>query len=67
MKNQKEYTLTVEFINKKLVGNKVEQSLSGKRYSYTGDTKKECINKAKSNFRYNSSYHKQWSVELINH
>ena len=61
--NQKEITLTVEFINRKYVNRKmVTTGLSGNRYAHTGSTKKECIAKAKQACRYNSSYQKSFTT-----
>jgi hypothetical protein len=66
--NQKktEIKLTVEFLNKTLYpgfGNKIASIRpSGNRYSYTGFTKKDCIDQAKKAMRYNSSYSKEWNV-----
>lgn len=61
-----EIKLTVEFINKVMVGRKiVRETLSGNRYCYYGLTKKECIEKAKKAFRYNSSYKKEFTTEIV--
>jgi hypothetical protein len=62
---EKEITLTVRFLNKVLAprtGKILRVTESNNSYSYTGATKKECIEKAKKAMRYNSSYKKTWSI-----
>jgi len=58
-----EIKLTVEFINKVMVGKKIARAtLSGRRYAYYGATKKACIDKAKKALRYNACYVKTWET-----
>jgi hypothetical protein len=62
--------LRVEFMNivtsSKFGGKILRKKLSGKSYIFSGDTKKECIEKAKKAYRYSSVYAKKWlTVEEI--
>ncbi len=42
----------------------IVESRSGNRFGYYGQTKKECIMKAKNAFRYNG-YKKEWHIMEI--
>ena len=58
-------TLTVEFVNKVYaMGSRkiIKERPSGQRFSYCGYSKKECLEKAKSDGRHNAMYRKTWKI-----
>ena len=63
----KEFKLTVTYIQKiksSKFGNKILATKQGPSYVYYGETKSQCLAKARRAYRDGSSYIKKWEVEI---